>query len=51
MYASMAKAHSGVNPGFVDDLQSTLDSLPAGDIVLAFGDFNAHVGRGNPEMM
>ena len=43
MYAPKAKAPPGVKAGFVDDLQSTLDSLPAGDIVLAFGDFNARL--------
>ena len=45
MYAPMAKAPLGVKAGFIDDLQSTLGSLPAGDTVLVLGDFNAHVGK------
>ena len=44
-YAPMAKAPLGVKAGFIDDLQSTLGSLPAGDIVLVLGDLNAHIGK------
>ena len=45
MYAATAKAPPGVKVGFVDDLQSTLGALPAGDIVLVLGDFNARVEK------
>ena len=45
MYALTAKASPDVKAAFVDDLQSTLNSLPAGDIVLVLGDFNACVGK------
>ena len=45
MYAPTAKASLGVKARFIDDLQSTLGSLPAGDTVLVLGDFNAHVGK------
>ena len=45
MYAPMAKAPPGGKARFVDDLQCTLDSLPAGDIVLVLGDFNARVEK------
>ena len=41
----MAKAPPGVKGRFVDDLQSTLDSLLPGDIVLVLSDFNARVGK------
>ena len=39
VYAPMANAPPSVKARFVD-LQSTLDSLPAGDIVVVLGDFN-----------
>ena len=45
LYGPTTKAPLGVKAGFIDDLQSTWDSLPAGDIVLVLGDFNAHVGK------
>ena len=47
----MAKAPPGGKARFVDDLQCTLDSLPAGDIVLVLGDFNARVETRNLVMM
>ena len=30
---------------FTDDFQCTLDTLPAGDVVMVLGDFNARIGK------
>ena len=38
-----------VKAKFADDLQRALDTLPAGDIVVMLGDFNAQIGRRESE--
>ena len=48
-YAPTAKAPPGVKAKFVDDFQCTLDALPAGDIVMILGDFNARIGKRESE--
>ena len=30
---------------FSDDLQSTVDKIPASDVMIILGDFNLHVGH------
>ena len=44
-YAPTAKAPLGVKAKFFDDLQDALDRVPAGDILVVLGDFNARVGK------
>ena len=41
----IAKAPLGVKAKFFNDLQDTLDHVPAGDILVVLVDFNAHVGK------
>ena len=43
-YAPIAKAPLGVKAKFFDDLQDTLYHVPAGDVLVVLGDFNARVG-------
>ena len=43
-YAPTAKAPPGVAK-FTDELQDALDRMPADDILVVLGDFNARVGR------
>ena len=45
VYARTAKAPPGIKAKFAADFQRTLDTLPVGDVVLLFGDLNAHVGK------
>jgi len=49
VYAPTAKATPSVKAKFTDDLQRTLDTLPAEDIVVVLGDFNARVGKRSAE--
>ena len=44
-YAPTAKAPLGVKAKFFDDLQDALDRVPAGDILVVLGGFNARVGK------
>ena len=44
-YAPTAKAPHIVKAKFFEDLQDTLDHVPAGDILVVLGDFNARVGQ------
>ena len=39
------KATPSVKAKFTDDFQCTLDTLPAGDVVMVLGDFNARIGK------
>ena len=45
VYVPTAKATPSVKVKFTDDFQRTLDTLPAGDVVMVLGDFNARVGK------
>ena len=45
MYAPTTKASPGVKAKFTDELQDTLDHVPADDILIVLGDFNACVGK------
>ena len=45
VYAPTAKAPLGVKAKLFDDLQDALDRVPAGDILVVLGDFNACVGK------
>ena len=45
VYAPTAKAPLGVKAKLFDDLQDALDHVPAGDILVVLGDFNACVGK------
>ena len=44
-YAPTAKAPQGVKAKFIDELQDVLDRVPASDILIVLGDFNARVGK------
>ena len=43
-YAPTAKVTAGVKQKFYADLQDTIDNVPANDILILLGDFNARVG-------
>ena len=45
VYAPTAKAPPGVKAKFTDELQDTLDRVPADDILIVLGDFSACVGK------
>ena len=45
VYAPTAQAPLGVKAKLFDDLQDALDHVPAGDILVVLGDFNACVGK------
>ena len=45
MYAPTVKATPNVEAKFTDALQRALNTLPAGDIVVVLGDFNAQIGK------
>ena len=45
IYAPEIKAPSHVKQQFSGDLQSTVDKIPASDIMIPVGDFNSCVGR------
>ena len=46
-YAPMGKATVAVKDRFFEDLQRVVDNIPASDILLLLGDFNARVGAWN----
>ena len=45
MYAPTARAPPGIMQKFMDDMQVTIDKVPASDVLLLLGDLNACVGR------
>lgn len=49
VYALTNKAPSGVRAKFNDELQDALDLVPADDILIVLGDFNACVGKREKE--
>ena len=45
MYAPTAQAPPQVKQRFVEDLQDTVDRVPASDVMVMLGDFDARVGQ------
>ena len=45
VYAPTVKAAPSVEAKFTDNLQHALNTLPAGDIVVVLGDFNAQIEK------
>ena len=44
VYAPTAKAPPAIVQKFMDNLQDTVDKIPASDVLMLLGDFNARVG-------
>ena len=49
VYAPTAKAPLHVKQQFIEDLQDAIDQIPTSDVLVLLGDFNARVGRRDPE--
>ena len=49
VYAPTAKAPPQVKQRFIEDLQDAVDKVPTPGVLVLLGDFNARVGRRNPE--
>ena len=49
VYAPTAKATPHVKQQFSDDLQSTVEKIPASDVMIILGDFNSRAGRREAE--
>ena len=45
VYAPTAKVPPQMKQRFVEDLQDTIDRVPASDVMVMLGDFNARVGQ------
>ena len=46
VYTPTAKAPTAIVQKFMDNLQDTVDKIPASDVLMLLGDFHARVGSG-----